>query len=99
MQIADVVGDQLTLGIVPGSTTDAVARIQTRRNAPLFLAKIGMPRVIEVKPARGLSGVLTNPVSAGDSAEIARARRVLGKEEGHRRGRLLLAVGLLGGGA
>src|SRR5258705_7977298 len=99
MQIGDVAGNQLTLGVVPWSGTDAIARIQTRRSAPLFLAKVGVPCVIEVEPARGLSGVLTNLVGAGDSAEIASARRVLGNEEGHCRGLLLLALRQLGGGA
>src|SRR6267154_3200127 len=86
MQISDVAGDQLTLGVVPWSRTDAIARVQTRRNAPLFLAKVGMPRVIEVEPTRGLSGVLINSVGAGDPAAIARARWVRRNKEGHRRG-------------
>ena len=74
MQIGDVAGDQLTFGVVPGSGTDAVARIETRCSAPLFLAEIGVPRVIEIEPARGRSGVLANLIGASDPAEIARAR-------------------------
>jgi hypothetical protein len=66
MQIRDVAGDQLTFGVVPGSGTNAIAPIQTRRSAPLFLAKLGVPRVIEVEPARGQSGVLTDLIGAGD---------------------------------
>src|SRR6516225_9660939 len=99
MQIGDVAGDQLTFGIVPGPGTDAIARIQTRRSAPLFLAEISVPRVIEVEPAGGRSGILTDLIGARDPAEIARTRWVLGNEEAHRRGRLLLAVGPVDGEA
>src|SRR6202023_3289627 len=92
MQTGDVAGDQLALGVVPGPGADAIARVQTRRGATLFLAEIRMPCVIEVGPASGGRGVLANLVGAGDAAEIAGARRAGGNEEAHRRGRRLLRL-------
>src|SRR6516162_3598879 len=80
MEIGDTAGDQLTLGIVPGPVADAIARVQTRHGAPLFLAKVSVPRMIEVQPAGGLGGVLTNLVGTSDPAKIASAGRVGGNE-------------------
>src|SRR4029077_10733343 len=43
MQISDIAGDELALDVVPGSGADAIARIDTRLVASLFLADIRVP--------------------------------------------------------
>jgi hypothetical protein len=57
VQIRDGAGDQLALDVVPGAGADAVAGIDARRGAPLFLAKIGMPRAPGGSPANRLGWV------------------------------------------
>src|SRR6185436_16814024 len=69
-------------GIVPGALTDAAARIDGRLIAGLLLRQISVPGV--VARAGGLRQVLANPVSAGQTAEIAAAFRGAGDKERHR---------------
>src|SRR5712671_4198907 len=61
MQIGDVAGDQHALDIEPGPGADAIARIDTRRIATLFLAQIGAPSAGGVRAeVAGLIGVVGN---------------------------------------
>ena len=49
MQVGNTAGDHHAPCIVPRSIADAVARIDTRRRAPLFLTEIGVPCVIKFR--------------------------------------------------
>jgi hypothetical protein len=81
VQIGKVARDQLVLDVVPGPGAYAVAGIDARCGAFLLLAQIRAPRASRIPSAQSLGGVLANLVSAGESANIARTRRIVGNKE------------------
>ena len=73
MQVGEVAGDQLMLDIVPEPVADAIAGIDTRHCAFLFLAQICAPCAGGIAPAQGLGGGLADLVGAREPGQIARA--------------------------
>src|SRR5205823_14889015 len=69
MQIGDIAGDQLTLGVVPGAGPDAATCVYAGRVALRLLAQISVPR-LAARAGRG-GEVLANLVRARKAAEIA----------------------------
>jgi hypothetical protein len=68
MQIRNVLGDNNTLGVLPWSLADAIARIDGWLAVSSLGRKIGMPGL--ASDARGLGQFLTMIVGAGETAEI-----------------------------
>src|SRR5215211_1840227 len=82
VQIVDVLGDGLALGVLPGPAADAVARIDGRAPARRLRAEISMPGPV-ARPGR-LRQRLAMAVGALDPAEIAAlAGTGAGEEERH----------------
>src|SRR5262249_44535862 len=81
MQIGDVAGDQLALDVVPGAGADAIARIDTRLGATLFLAEIRVPSPCGRLAAQRLSLVSASLCVPSEPAKVARGRGVVGNEE------------------
>src|SRR5437588_9206764 len=81
MEIGNVAGDQLTLGVVPGSRPDAAARVHGGCIALGLLTQIGVPSLVT---RAGCGGeVLANLVGACEATEISGARNCAGDEEAH----------------
>src|SRR5260370_17461279 len=70
MQIGDVASDQLALDVAPGAGADAIARIDTRLVATLFLAEIPVPSACGGLPAQRLGFVLAKLVGAREPPRL-----------------------------
>src|SRR5262249_45473670 len=82
VQIVDVRGDHLALGIVPGACADAATRIHAWPALLSLCAQIRVPRAITRTGRGGL--VLANLIGAGEPAQITRAARIRCDEKTHR---------------
>jgi hypothetical protein len=86
VQVADILGDDRTLGVLPGAGADPVARVDRSR---ALRTEIGVPRL--ATRAGGLRERLTLLVGAFEAAEVPTLSRAsTGDEERHVR---LLRVG------
>ncbi|CAD5375508.1 hypothetical protein OF001_U10195 [Pseudomonas sp. OF001] len=82
VQLGDVLGDQLALGVVPGARADAVAGVHRRLAVTGAGAEVGAPGV--AAGTDGLGELLAVRIGASQAAEIgALAHAGAGDEEGH----------------
>src|SRR6266446_5048580 len=69
MQLVDILGDRHALAVLPGSASDAVARVDRRLAVGGLRAEVGVPGMAAGTDCLG--ELLAQPVGAGEAAEIA----------------------------
>ena len=84
VKLRQVLGNQITLGIVPGSSSDPVARVDGGRGVGRLCAEISVPCM--VSRALSLCQGLTVRVGSGETSEVpAFAKSLAGDEEARHR--------------